>query len=135
MNRYSKLLLIFVGFIVVAFAVDYYNVTRKERLLSHAVAQCGGQLGSIPVWPIGAEYRITLTSVPDTERLEALSVANHMRGWVGIAFKDCIVSHQESQRIMNKLPQCHLFIVRDGEMVPLNHLLLVEDIGESKSKP
>lgn len=104
---------------VVTLAFDYWNVTRKERLLSRAVSGIGGRSGSIPLWPFGTEYRITLTSVPNSQQLEELRVANQMRGWVGIAFEDCNLSREDVDRFRENLPSCHLFVVRNGKMTTL----------------
>jgi hypothetical protein len=80
MNRFAKFAFGIVVLAAVALAFDYWNVTRKEKLLSNAVSRIGGRNGSIPVWPLGTEYRITLTAVPNAEQLEELKIANQMRG-------------------------------------------------------
>lgn len=79
-------------------------------------------MGSIPVWPLGTEYRITLARVPDDKELRDLEIANKMRGWVGIAFQDVEISADDHQRLRSKLQDCHLFVVRDGTMKPLGHI-------------
>jgi hypothetical protein len=118
-NRLGKLVCAIVALAAVALAIDFWTVTRKERLLSNAVAQISGRIGSIPVWPLGTEYRITLTAVPDGEQLNALKIANQMRGWVGISFVDCELNEEEAHRLRESLPNCHLFIVRDGKMTSI----------------
>jgi hypothetical protein len=95
------------------------SVTRKERLLSNAVSKAGGRIDSIPMWPLGTEYRITLVSVPGESQLRALAIANQMRGWVGIAFKDCEINREDSERLLDALPNCHFFVVQDGRMTPM----------------
>ena len=119
MKRFAKITYTLAGLITVGLVIDYVNVGRKEKLLSRAVSQCGGRIGSIPVWPLGTEYRITLSSVPSNSQLHSLRIANHMRGWVGIAFNDCEISQEESKRLLVALPKCHLYIIKDGEMLPV----------------
>jgi hypothetical protein len=108
------------GIIVAGLACDYGIVRQKERRLSAAVSDCGGRNGSIPLWPIGTEYRIALNRVPDENQLKRLQIANEMRGWVGIAF-DCPLSDTDRLRLTKLLPKCHLSIVRDRRRVPLTH--------------
>lgn len=67
-------------------------------------------------FPFGTEYRITLTAVPDEEQLDELKIANQMRGWVGIAIEDCELNDEAVDRMLESLPDCHLFVVRDGKM-------------------
>ncbi len=119
MNRVVKVVIGIAVLTAVALAVDYWNVTRKERLLSMAVSRIGGRSGSIPVWPLGTEYRITLTAVPNAQQLAELRIANQMRGWVGIAFEDCDLNQKDVDRIRENLPTCHLFVVQDGTMTTL----------------
>ncbi|QDV40202.1 hypothetical protein Enr13x_00080 [Stieleria neptunia] len=114
MNRLIRFTLAVLVVAACVLLLDYLNVSRKERQLSHAVNTIGGRYGSLPCWPLGTEYRITLTSVPDPGQLRGLTVANSMRGWVGIAFEDCELSHADIDRILTELPQCHLFVVHDG---------------------
>lgn len=95
---------------------------RKERQLSDAVSQCDGRVGSLPVWPLGTEYRITLASIPSGSQLHALVIANQMRGWVGITFKDFEANKEDGERLLDALPNCHLFVEQDGRMTPIVHL-------------
>lgn len=120
MKRLSKYVLLFSAVAALAFAIDYWNVTRKEKLLSSAVSQIGGRIGSIPLWPIGTEYRIALNAVPTSGQLDQLKVANEMRGWVGIAFVDCELTGDERDRLRVILDRCHLYLVQNGTMVPLD---------------
>ncbi|HET6879791.1 MAG TPA: hypothetical protein VFI31_06540 [Pirellulales bacterium] len=119
MKRLAKIGCTLVGLIAVGLAIDYVNVARKERLLLNAVSECDGRLGSIPVWPLGTEYRITLTSVPSKSQLRALAIANEMRGWVGIAFNNCVISQEDSERLLVALPNCHLFVVKEDGTIPM----------------
>ena len=102
-----------------ALAIDYWNVTRKEKRLSIAVSQIGGRNGSVPFWPLGTEYRITLTAIPTAGQLDQLKIANEMRGWVGIAFEDCGLTADDRDCLRRNLERCHLFVVQDGKMSPL----------------
>ncbi len=120
MKRFSKYILLVAVLPVIALAIDYWNVTRKEKLLSNAVSQTGGRNGSIPLWPLGTEYRITLTSVPTPEQVDQLKIANKMRGWVGIAFENCELTVDDVDRLRRNLDQCHLFAVQDGKMTPMD---------------
>jgi hypothetical protein len=124
MKRFSKyiLLLAFLGGIVLA--IDYWNVTRKEKLLASAVSQIGGRNGSIPMWPLGTEYRITLTAIPTPEQLDQLKIANQMRGWVGIAFEDCELTADDGDRLRRILDRCHLFVAHDGKMSPMDDAVI-----------
>ncbi|WP_144055160.1 hypothetical protein [Rhodopirellula baltica] len=127
MKRFFKLILLLAAFIGVALSIDYWNVSRKEKLLSKAVSQIGGRSGSIPVWPLGTEYRITLTAIPTPEQLEDLRVANKMRGWVGIAFEGCQLTVDDVERLRKNLERCHVFVVQDGKMSP------VQSVGEKQT--
>ena len=121
MNRIVKIAIALAALIAITLAFDYWNVTRKEKLLSHAVSLVGGRNGSIPLWPIGTEYRIVLTAVPDAEQVDKLRIANQMRGWVGIAFEDCDLTYDDVDRMRKHLPECHLFVVRDGKMTAMEN--------------
>ena len=67
MKRLSKFVLLLTALAAIAFAIDYWSVTQKEKLLSNAVAQIGGRSGSLPLWPLGTEYRINLNAIPTLE--------------------------------------------------------------------
>ena len=121
MKRLSKFILLLAALAVMALVIDYWNVTRKEKLLSNAVAQIGGRNGSIPLWPLGTEYRITLTSLPTPDQLDQLRIANKMRGWVGIAFENCKLTVHDVDRLRRNLDRCHLYVVQDGEMAPIDN--------------
>ncbi|WP_145214367.1 hypothetical protein [Planctomycetes bacterium TBK1r] len=120
MKRFLKYLLILAAMAAAALAIDYWNVTRKEKRLSIAVSQIGGRNGSIPFWPLGTEYRITLTAIPTAGQLDQLKIANEMRGWVGIAFEDCGLTADDRDRLRRNLERCHLFVVQDGKRNPLD---------------
>ena len=117
MKRFSKFILLLA---VIALAIDYWNVTRKEKLLSNAVSQIGGRNGSIPLWPLGTEYRITLTSLPTPVQLDQLRIANKMRGWVGIAVENCELTVDDFDRLRRNLDRCHLYVVQDGKLTPMD---------------
>ena len=57
----------------------------------------------------------------DGSQLRALAIANQMRGWVGIAFKDCEINQEDSERLLRALPECHLFLIKDGKMMPMTN--------------
>lgn len=116
MKRRPKYILLIAAFATIALAIDYWNVTRKEKLLSSAVLQIGGRSHSIPMWPLGKEYRITLTAIPTHEQLDQLKIANTMRGWVIIAFADCDLSAEDRDRLRSILNCCHLYVVEGGKM-------------------
>lgn len=120
MKRFSKIILLLAVVAAIALAIDYWNVVRKERLLSSAVSQIGGRNGSIPLWPLGTEYSITLTSLPTSEQLAQLRIANKMRGWVGISFENSELTVEDVDRIRRNLDRCHLYVVQDGKMIPMS---------------
>lgn len=106
--------------VVLVLVLDYALVRSKEHRLSSAVSELGGQMGSLPTWPLGTEYRITFERPLDQKELDRLKIANRMRGWVGIAFRDCELSETERSTARKALPACHLFVVRDDTMVPMD---------------
>jgi hypothetical protein len=116
MKRVSKLALPLAALAAIALAIDYWNVRRKENQLSSTVAQIGGRSGSLPLWPLGTEYRINLNAMPTREQLDELKIANKMRGWVGIAFVDCELPADDRDRLQRILYRCHLYVVQNGEM-------------------
>ncbi|WP_182867997.1 hypothetical protein [Stieleria mannarensis] len=116
----SKSILLIAALGVFALAIDSWNMSRKEKLLSNAVSRIGGRMGSIPLWPLGAEYRITLTAIPTADQLDELKIANTMRGWVGIALEDCELTSNDVDRLSIRLQRCHLFVTRDGRMSPIH---------------
>ena len=103
--------------LVVALGVDYAVVESKERRLTLAVSELGGRIGSLPAWPLGTEYQISFQRPLNRNQLK---IANRMRGWVGIAFRNCELSETERSNAREALPNCHLFVDRNGEMVPLD---------------
>ena len=114
--KFAGIALLCVGIIAIA---DLFSISRKEQQLSRIVKSIGGRTGSIPVWPFGTEYRITLTSVPNQEQMRKLTVANRMRGWVGIAFEDCNLSDGGRSELLTQLPECQLYTVAENRLVPL----------------
>ena len=120
MKRLSKFVLLVAVLGAIALAIEYWNVTRKEKLLSSAVAQIGGCSGSLPLWPLGTEYRINLNAIPTCEQLDQLKIANKMRGWVGIAFEDCELTADDRDRLRGILDRCHLYVVQNGKMIAMD---------------
>lgn len=129
MSRTTKIA-IGILIVVVLFQIDYWNVRRKEKQLASAVAAIGGRNRSIPAYPLGTEYRIVLNSVPDAKQLEDLQIANHLRGWVGIAFEQCELSEEDVSRIKANLPSCHLFLVDEKEKTLQPLSATIPDQGE-----
>ena len=123
MRRLTNILgSVFLG-VVVLLCTDYAMVTSKERQLSSTVARLGGPLGSIPCWPIGTEYRISFDRTLQDDEIDALAKdANDMRGTVGIVFRDCAITDEQSRTMRAKLSGCRLFQSQNGEtgMTPLS---------------
>ncbi|WP_222436203.1 hypothetical protein [Rubripirellula reticaptiva] len=133
MRQIAKTASIIILCVVVIAIVDIVNVSRKEQRLSRSVKSIGGRTGSIPVWPFGTEYRVTLTAMPNDSQLEELTIANRLRGWVGIAFEDCDLSDTEVSRLLTALPDCHLFIVNGTGMIPFGSIR--PEMGEPSNAP
>jgi len=91
--------------------IDSIVVEFKEARISHLVVGCGGTMGSIPMWPLGTEYRIVLKKRLTLNQVRQLTLLNRMRGWVGVAFQDCDYSTKEIQKIRQILNRCHLFCI------------------------
>lgn len=119
MRWFARTTYALIGVCAIGLATDYVCVRRKEYLLSNAVADCGGRMGSIPFWPLGIEYRITLMGVPTEAQLEGLAIANQMRGRVDMAFVSCEIADQDAHRLQAVLPSCRLFVVKNGVMTRL----------------
>ncbi|SFJ34128.1 hypothetical protein [Planctomicrobium piriforme] len=100
--------------------LDYIIVEAKENRVSAAVSRAGGRMGSIPFWPIGAEYRITFPRALTVEQLNDVAKANSLRGSVGIAFVDCELSDEETRQTRQILHKCHVFRVQDGKWLRLS---------------
>jgi len=106
--------------IAVALAIDYLRVRAKDRRVFHAISQCGGRCGSIPVWPLGTEYRITFYRALTSDELGQLRELNSLRGCVGVAFVDCELSAEQAREATAKLHNCGLYRVIEGEMSALD---------------
>ena len=117
MRQFAKTVLIIILCVVFIAIVDIVNISRKEKRLSRVIRSIGGRSGSIPVWPLGTEYRVTLTAVPNDSQLEDLKIANRLRGWVGIAFEDCDLAEKDVSQLLTALPDCHLFIVNGRGLI------------------
>ncbi len=113
-RQFRKTFGLFAVLVVILLAVDYARVRAKERRLSSIVSDIGGQVASVPAWPIGTEYRITFERALNDEELERLVIANEMRGWVGIAFRNCELSVSDREKIEAAFPKCHLFVRGSG---------------------
>lgn len=75
------------------------------------ISECGGDFGSIPIWPIGSEYRVSFRTPLTSQQLDRLAELNSLRGTVGVAFVDCELSETEIKDALAKLPNCVLFRV------------------------
>ncbi|MDY0169570.1 MAG: hypothetical protein RBS80_23715 [Thermoguttaceae bacterium] len=133
MKRFAKAVSIIILCVAFIAILDIVNISRKEQRLSEAVRSIGGRSGSIPVWPFGTEYRITLTAVPNESQLQELKIANRLRGWVGIAFEDCDLSDKEVAELVTALPDCHLFVVNGVRLIPLDSTRT--EMGEPSDAP
>jgi len=119
-RRLTQVLGLIFVFMVVALAIDYARVRAKEDRVFHAIAQYGGRCGSIPFWPIGAEYRITFFRTLTSDELDRLDELNSVRGTVNVAFADCDLSPDQVREATARLDNCKLFRVIDGEMFALS---------------
>lgn len=118
-NLKGRTVFVFVT-IALGLVADYIRVRSKDSRVFAVVSQCGGRCGSIPVWPLGTEYRISFQQPLTSHQLDQLVELNSLRGWVGVAFVECEISAAEIDVTEKKLSICHLFRVIDGEMRPLN---------------
>lgn len=108
MKRFSKhaLLLVTSGFI--ALAIDNWNVTRKAKLFSNSVSQIGGRNGSSPVWPLGTEYRITLTAIdPHSSTVRPTQVRMAKR-FSRLACKDLQLNPLSGERCQQRVENASL---------------------------
>ncbi len=96
---------------VVGLPMDYVFVRFKDKRVAKAVSECGGRMRSIPIWPIGTEYRITFRSPLTPQQLDRLTELNSLCGTVAIAFVDCELSDAEASEAIDKLPKCLLIKV------------------------
>jgi len=105
--------------VVIGLIVDYQLVRAKERRVSGVISASGGRMASIPLWPLGTEYRITFPHTLTAKQLADLSEANRLRGWVGIAFDAAEITPEEAHMMREALPRCHLFQRVEGRLKPL----------------
>lgn len=105
--------------VVVGLALDYQLVRAKDRRVAQMVGAHGGKMGSLPLWPLGNEYRISFPHSLTAEQLEDISEANRLRGWVAVAFVDAEITPEEARMMREALPRCHLFQMVDGKLKPL----------------
>ena len=133
MKQFARTVLTIILCVVFIAIADIANISRKEKRLSRAVRSIGGRSGSIPVWPLGTEYRVTLTALPNDSQLEELKIANRLRGWVGIAFEDCDLSEKDVSELLTALPYCHLFVVNGRGLVPFSAIR--PEMGEPSDAP
>lgn len=103
----------------VGLPTDYFLARNKNTRVAKAVSECGGGMGSIPIWPLGTEYRITFRSPLTTQQLDRLTELNSLRGTVRIAFVDCELSDDEVNEAVARLPNCLLIKVNDNNSTRL----------------
>ena len=120
MRRPMRVFGLFAVGIVIALAIDYIRVKAKDRRAFDAISQCGGRCGSIPIRPLGTEYRITFFRALTADELDQLAELNSLRGSVGVAFVDCELSTGQIREVTARLHNCRLYRVVDGEMSALN---------------
>lgn len=108
MRRLLKALKLCLGIAIVALVIDFFLVEAKDSRVSGAISACGGDMGLIPVWPFGTEYRIKFPHPLSSEQLAQLKELNTLRGWVGVAF-ECELTDDQIRETRKMLPHCHLF--------------------------
>ena len=99
---------------VVGLPTDYILVRNKIARVATAVSECGGKMGSIPLWPLGSESRVSFRHTLSSQQLDRLAELNSLRGTVGVAFVDCELSEVEIKDALAKLPNCALFRVNSN---------------------
>jgi len=97
---------------------DYHRVDARDRRVAAAVVRCGGRMGSLPFWPFGTEYRISVTRPLSENELEALGELNTLRGTVTVAFVDCELTQHELELAKKYLHLCHLFRIANDRVIP-----------------
>ena len=123
MRRATRGFGVFIVMIVLALAADYARVRAKDGRVSHAISRCNGRMGSIPMWPLGTEYRVTFFHALRSEQLDQIAELNSLRGSVHVTFVDCQFSGHEARQTMLKLHRCRLYRLVDGEMSILDDSL------------
>ncbi len=104
---------------VCALTLDYLVVEAKNRRVANAVTKHGGRMGSIPFWPLGAEYRVSFPHPLDAQQLDELLELNTLRGSVEVAFVDCNPTQIQIRDATLKLRRCRLWRVTRSMMSPL----------------
>lgn len=117
-TRLTKIVLIATSCVAVGLAVDYFLIRHKESQIIGVVSDCGGKCFSIPVWPLGTEYRISFSSPLTAEQILDLAPLNHLRGSVSVAFPECAFPESEALYIKDTLHRCRLFSLTED-----NHLV------------
>lgn len=97
---------------------DYRRVNARDRRVTAAIVRCDGQMGSLPFWPFGSEYRIRLTRPLTENELKSLVELNALRGSVAVAFVDCDLTQHEFEIAARHLDHCHLFEISNGHVTP-----------------
>ncbi len=132
MRRLFPASLMAIVLIAVAMIWDYRRVDAKDRRVSVAVARCGGRMNSLPFWPLGTEYRISVTHPWSEEELESLSELNTLRGSVAVAFVDCELTQHELGIARKHLSKCHLFRISNGQLAPWTSATLADNSSAIK---
>lgn len=97
--------------VILLLAADYVMVRAKDSRAGSVVHQLGGKMYSIPLWPLGTEYRVSFDSSPTVEQIQELRILNHLRDSVSVAFPECSYSKDQVNKIKETLSQCHLFSI------------------------
>lgn len=104
-------------FIVWFAAREFRDASTKDHAFS-VVAQLGGSVGSIPVWPIGDEIRIEFhdarLSETDLQRLAVAIKPLTGRHSVGVMFDETNVTRSDVLELRRALPDALIFRVEDG---------------------
>lgn len=121
MRRRRQAIRLIVAIIAILLTVDYIRVRARIGRVSHSISRFGGRCGSIPFWPIGAEYRITLPRALTSIELCDLAELNSLRGTVHVAFVDCELSTDQTLETIEKLHGCKLYRVINGKWSALEN--------------
>jgi hypothetical protein len=114
-RRWTRAIGLLSAIVALALFIDYVMVEAKHARASRAVSRCGGRMGSIHFWPLGAEYDVRFSKPLTTIELNELAELNSLRGSVGVTFIDCELSETQIFETKKKLPNCRLRQVIAGK--------------------
>ena len=115
MKRFKLVVATALALATICLVLDYYRVNAKDARVVSAVKQLGGRFGSIPVWPLGTEYRISFDHPLTEPQLNQLAELNNLRGWVGVRFVDCDLSASQQADAIRLLESCHIYWNHDAD--------------------